>query len=113
MAYNSGYNPDALPAHAEPEQAAQILSSQQQHNQSNQPDLAQSQQPQRPYSHSNPQPYNPPYQAPQQQHQRPTYQSKPPPPLPQQVQQLQPQPPARLSPNHTYNNTHSSANASP
>ncbi|KAI9869621.1 MAG: hypothetical protein M1830_005286, partial [Pleopsidium flavum] len=27
MAYNSGYNPDALPAHAEPEQAAQMLSS--------------------------------------------------------------------------------------
>ncbi|KAI9854792.1 MAG: hypothetical protein M1824_006604 [Vezdaea acicularis] len=28
MAYNSSYNPDALPAHAEPEQAAQILSAQ-------------------------------------------------------------------------------------
>ncbi|KAF2459975.1 hypothetical protein BDY21DRAFT_337042 [Lineolata rhizophorae] len=28
MAYNKGYNPDALPAHAEPEQAAQLLSSQ-------------------------------------------------------------------------------------
>ncbi|KAI9701676.1 MAG: hypothetical protein M1820_006447 [Bogoriella megaspora] len=27
MAYNRGYNPDALPAHAEPEQAAQMLSS--------------------------------------------------------------------------------------
>ncbi|KAF1810682.1 hypothetical protein P152DRAFT_93415 [Eremomyces bilateralis CBS 781.70] len=27
MAYNKGYNPDALPAHAEPEEAAQILHS--------------------------------------------------------------------------------------
>ncbi|KAJ9646612.1 hypothetical protein H2199_002661 [Coniosporium tulheliwenetii] len=30
MAYNKGYNPDALPAHAEPEQAAQLLSQSQQ-----------------------------------------------------------------------------------
>ncbi|KAI9698409.1 MAG: hypothetical protein M1836_003989 [Candelina mexicana] len=29
MAYNSSYNPDALPAHAEPEQAAALLSSHQ------------------------------------------------------------------------------------
>ncbi|KAJ5884918.1 hypothetical protein N7495_009428 [Penicillium taxi] len=40
MAYNSGYNPDALPAHAEPEQVAQMLGSMQMsgnHNPSHKP----------------------------------------------------------------------------
>ncbi|KAL8647839.1 MAG: hypothetical protein Q9210_005319, partial [Variospora velana] len=76
MAYNSGYNPDALPAHAEPEQAARILSSQQQQPQQQQrpnaPPLH------RPASHSNPQPYS----------QQQPYQIKPQPPMPQPVQQL-------------------------
>ncbi|MCJ1225537.1 hypothetical protein MMC12_002186, partial [Toensbergia leucococca] len=84
MAYNHGYNPDALPAHAEPEQAAQMLSYQQRPN--NAP---------RPHSLSSPQgsSYGP----------QPSYQHKPPPPVPQPVQQLQPQHPPRISPNSSYN----------
>ncbi|KAI4090524.1 MAG: hypothetical protein LQ344_004665 [Seirophora lacunosa] len=64
MAYNSGYNPDALPAHAEPEQAARILSSQQhQQGRPSVPPIS------NPASHANPQPYNQqqPYQNTQQQ----------------------------------------------
>ncbi|MCJ1272716.1 hypothetical protein MMC21_000503 [Puttea exsequens] len=95
MAYNSGYNPDALPAHAEPEQAAQILSSRKSSNPQTQ-DLPQYQ---RPYSNSTPQPYN----NPQQQQHRPSYQDKPPPPLPPQPPTPQPQ---RLSPNNTYTTPH-------
>ncbi|KAM0804103.1 hypothetical protein BDR22DRAFT_818269 [Usnea florida] len=97
MAYNSGINPDALPAHAEPEQ---ILSYQQQRKQSNPPHPA----PARPYSTSNPQPYDSPQQQPQ-------YQSKPPPPLPKPVQQSQVPFLARVSPNNSYNNTQFNQNA--
>ncbi|PWY92765.1 hypothetical protein BO70DRAFT_18555 [Aspergillus heteromorphus CBS 117.55] len=34
MAYNQSYNPDALPAHAEPEQAAQMIGAMQSQSQS-------------------------------------------------------------------------------
>ncbi|KAI4171443.1 MAG: hypothetical protein LQ343_004299 [Gyalolechia ehrenbergii] len=85
MAYNSGYNPDALPPHAEPEQAAQILSSHQQHQQrQNAAPPPQN----RPQSFSNPQPYNHPAQ----------FQNKPQPPVPQPVQQLNSQYSSRPSP---------------
>ncbi|KAK3178877.1 hypothetical protein OEA41_001014 [Lepraria neglecta] len=96
MAYNSGYNPDALPPHAEPEQAAQLLSTQQQRKQSNpQQQPPPSPQRQRPYAYSNPQSYD---------SSRPTYQNKPP-PLPQPVQNLHPQHPPRLSPSNSSYNT--------
>ncbi|KAI9788995.1 MAG: hypothetical protein M1816_006453 [Peltula sp. TS41687] len=61
MAYNSGYNPDALPAHAEPEQAAAMLSAMQKQNS----------------NHNRPPPPQPP--------QQPSY-SKPQPPLPRPQQ---------------------------
>ncbi|KAB2577726.1 Programmed cell death protein 6 [Lasiodiplodia theobromae] len=57
MAYNKGYNPDALPAHAEPDQAAAALSQAQQQRISPRP------------SYSSPRPSGPDY-------------NKPPPPLP-------------------------------
>ncbi|KAL8990359.1 MAG: hypothetical protein Q9177_000969 [Variospora cf. flavescens] len=91
MAYNSGYNPDALPAHAEPEQAARILSSQQQQQQQpNVPPLN------RPASHSNPQPYS----------QQQPYQYKPQPPMPQPVQQLNSQYASRPSQPNAPSNIH-------
>lgn len=112
MAYNSGYNPDALPAHAEPEQAAQILAQQQQQQQQQQPPPSQNpplpHRP-RPGSLSNSQGYNTTPQA--------SYQNRPPPltpqPPPSQQQQRyqQQQPPPRPSPsnlpqdyNYNYNN---------
>ncbi|KAL8732675.1 MAG: hypothetical protein Q9166_002651 [cf. Caloplaca sp. 2 TL-2023] len=88
MAYNSGYNPDALPAHAEPEQAAQILSSHQEHQQhqgQQRPNAVPPPQ-NRPASLSNPQqPYN---QSQTYNQQQQSYQNKPQPPMPQPVQQL-------------------------
>ncbi|KAL2041309.1 hypothetical protein N7G274_005691 [Stereocaulon virgatum] len=102
MAYNSGYNPDALPAHAEPEQAAQMLSTHPPHRQSN-PQQQQQQQTQprpspqqRPYAYSNPQAYD---------SSRPPYQNKPQPLLPSPIQSLQPQHPPRLSPPKSSYNT--------
>ncbi|MCJ1478709.1 hypothetical protein MMC13_007392 [Lambiella insularis] len=78
MAYNSAFNPDALPAHAEPEQAAQILAQNQQNHQTHLPAAL------RPHSNSTsstPSPYQPP-----------SYQNKPPPPIPpQNLQQTHPQ----------------------
>ncbi|KAK5124219.1 hypothetical protein LTR85_001922 [Meristemomyces frigidus] len=65
MAYNRGYNPDALPAHAEPEQAAQMMSNSQ---------GASAPPPPRNHSNSAASHYN-----------------KPVPPPPQQVQALRPQ----------------------
>ncbi|MCJ1418787.1 hypothetical protein MMC32_005138 [Xylographa parallela] len=74
MAYKIAFNPDALPAHAEPDQAAQILA--QQVEQQPPPSL-------RP--HSNPSSATPtPYQ-------QPSYHNKPPPPIPQNPQYTQPQ----------------------
>ncbi|KAL9123861.1 MAG: hypothetical protein Q9217_006750, partial [Psora testacea] len=118
MAYNSGYNPDALPAwvtrHAEPEQvsrstkihnwtaadllkAAQILSSKQQQQQPQQPPKYSSPpRSLRPYSNSNPQAYS---NAPQ-----PPYQKKPQPPLPFQSQPYQAPPLRRNSPHISSNN---------
>ncbi|KAL8904068.1 MAG: hypothetical protein Q9171_007177 [Xanthocarpia ochracea] len=101
MAYNSGYNPDALPAHAEPEQAAQILSSHAQHQQhqgQQRPNIGPSPQT-RPAALSNPpQPYN--LQQP--------YQNRPQPPMPGPVQQLNSQygsrpPPPNVPPAQPYN----------
>ncbi|KAI9732420.1 MAG: hypothetical protein M1834_001628 [Cirrosporium novae-zelandiae] len=76
MAYSRGYNPDALPAHAEPEEAAAILSGHQ-----------------RPHSQSSsgasgpprlsPAPSNAPYRPPRS---SPTWQNRPQPPIPQNQQ---------------------------
>ncbi|KAL9015890.1 MAG: hypothetical protein Q9185_006728, partial [Variospora sp. 1 TL-2023] len=98
MAYNSGYNPDALPAHAEPEQAARILSSQQQQQQ--QPNVPP---PNRPASHSNPQPYS----------QQQPYQYKPQPSMPQPVQQLNSQYASRPSQPNVPSNLHSYGGSPP
>ncbi|KAL9043875.1 MAG: hypothetical protein Q9214_002950 [Letrouitia sp. 1 TL-2023] len=122
MAYNSGYNPDALPAHAEPEQAAQILSSQQQQFRQNAPPTRPC-----PSASSNPQPYTnqpppqpsyqsqpPPQPLYQSQHSpqpayqgqpqpQPSYQNKPPPPMPQPMQQLNNQAFGRPPPNSNSN----------
>ncbi|KAI4228415.1 MAG: hypothetical protein L6R40_008144 [Gallowayella cf. fulva] len=82
MAYNNRYNPDALPAHAEPEQAAQILSSHAQHQQhqaQQRPNNVGPPPQNRPAALSNPpQPYS----------QQQPYQNKPQPPMPQPIQQL-------------------------
>ncbi|CAL8575254.1 hypothetical protein XPA_001189 [Xanthoria parietina] len=97
MAYNSGYNPDALPAHAEPEQAAQILSSHTQHQQyqgQQRPNVAPP--PNRPAALSNPLPYN----------QQQPYQNKPQPPVPQPVQQLNSQYGSRPPPPNASNQTY-------
>ncbi|KAI4163801.1 MAG: hypothetical protein LQ342_002574 [Letrouitia transgressa] len=117
MAYNSGYNPDALPAHAEPEQ--------QQFRQNAPPTRP------RPSASSNPQPYmNQPPPQPSYQSQPPpqpsfqsqhsaqpayqgqpplqtSYQNKPPPPMPQPVQHMNNQaygrPPPPNSNSNPYN----------
>ncbi|MCJ1313939.1 hypothetical protein MMC25_007619 [Agyrium rufum] len=97
MAYNSTWNPDALPAHAEPDQAAQMLAYQQQQQQ---------QQSQIRPQHS---PQSSTNLVPQ-----PLYANKPPPPLPgaastpqQQTQPLniqrRPSPSAPVSNNNSYN----------
>ncbi|KAG8527104.1 uncharacterized protein KY384_008533 [Bacidia gigantensis] len=95
MAYNSNWNPDALPAynrHAEPEQAAQILSQQQVNKPQEEPEnnLQQQQRPpQQNRKYSNP-PRSPrPYgsASPQAQHGLPSAQyNKPVPPVPSQSQ---------------------------
>ncbi|SLM40134.1 EF-hand domain pair [Lasallia pustulata] len=97
MAYNSGYNPDALPAHAEPEQAAQMISYQQRQQQQQQQQQQKPAPVVRPTSHSNPAPFNRPSQVP--------YQNRPPPPIPQPVmhEHSQHQAYPRPSANSSYN----------
>ncbi|KAF1981012.1 EF-hand [Aulographum hederae CBS 113979] len=67
MAYNKGYNPDALPAHAEPEQAAQMLGSGSSPSSSQQTVPGAS----RPHANSRPE--------------QSSYYNKPPPPAPQNL----------------------------
>ncbi|MCJ1242915.1 hypothetical protein MMC30_000111 [Trapelia coarctata] len=88
MAYNSHFNPDALPAHAEPDQAAQIIG---QYNSQKLPSRPQpspnttSASPPIPFSYQNkPPPPVPPIQQQVQQHPQPQY--------PQQQPQQYPQP---------------------
>ncbi|MCJ1396952.1 hypothetical protein MMC11_000144 [Xylographa trunciseda] len=78
MAYNSAFNPDALPPHAEPDQAAQILA--QQIEQQPSPLL-------RPHSNTTSNSNS----ATQSPYQPPSYHNKPPPPIPQTPQYAPPQ----------------------
>ncbi|MCJ1352822.1 MAG: hypothetical protein MMC33_002806, partial [Icmadophila ericetorum] len=88
MAYNRGNDDDKLPAHVQPDEAAQILA------------YTHSQQkpaPQRPPSNQNPaQTRPPPSQTPQ-----PSYHNKPPPPTPTPVPQVAPLNYRRHSPAHS------------
>ncbi|KAJ6111762.1 hypothetical protein N7523_007823 [Penicillium sp. IBT 18751x] len=109
MAYNKSYNPDALPAHAEPEQVAQMIGSMQMsgpgnHSQSNKPLPSRpphsgpsSVPPRVPVASTTPKPYGTPAPRPQDPHAAHSYNGRPSPanPLPSQQRPhpLHPSPP--------------------